>query len=110
MGRCRSPLRWPRWDQTPGALLAQIRKTDSEIEVGYRFTGTPVVLRTADGHLGLVQAVRGTSVDGLIAAVVIDGAGVEVVALAPPAAPGDPTQDVVDMLISIRAGAGDSPS
>lgn len=94
-----------RWDGTPTELLAQIQKTNAAIKGGYTFTGNRVSVLTTDGHQGVLQTVRGTNLDGLIAAFVIDGAGVEVTVVGPPAAPGDPSRAVVDMLTSVRAGA-----
>lgn len=88
------------------ALLDQIERTDELLGTGLTATGEPVAITTTSGVDGVITRYAAATVDGVLAAFVLDGTGIEVVAVGP-AQPGqDILGEVADMIASIgRIGA-----
>ncbi|MFC0528783.1 hypothetical protein [Phytohabitans kaempferiae] len=90
---------------TPLALLDQIKQTTDELhgKRGLHVTGGVAAIQTRGGDQGVIARYRGSSAAGVLAAFVIGGTGVEVVATGPPGTPAAPTQDVASMITSVGA-------
>jgi hypothetical protein len=90
---------------TPLQLLEQIKKNDK----GTRYdsgpvevTSDPVTVVNADGDKGVAAHYESGNANGLIAAFVFDGTGVEIQVLGPEAVADGVSQDVAAMLQSVR--------
>jgi hypothetical protein len=92
------------FDGTPAELIEQIDKvTSSTGDPTFRVDGTPDSVTTTDGEVGVIQPYSSARGDGVIAAFVIDGTGVEVAAYGPPAQMAATADDITAMITSIRA-------
>ncbi|MGF7123029.1 hypothetical protein [Rhodococcus sp. BE178] len=91
-------------------LLDQIRQTTEALNGanGFQVAGDPADITTADGGCGVLARYSGTTSDGVIAAFVFDGIGVEVVAVGPTEIDRDQSSDIGRMISSIshRTGGG----
>lgn len=85
------------------ALLEQIRATTTALDAsqGFHFTSDPAGISTAQGAHGVVAKFQGNRSDGMIAAFVFDGLGVQVTAYGAPDVTDDPA-DVAAMVASIE--------
>lgn len=91
------------FDGTPQELLAQIDKvTEATVDPAFRVDGTPSTVRTDTGETGALQQYTSVTENGVIAAFVIDGTGVKVTAHGSPAQMQAATQQISDMISSIR--------
>lgn len=91
------------FDGTPAALLTQIEKvTSATDDPTFKADGEPATVTTESGQVGVVQSYSSVNGDGLVAAFVIDGTGVEVTAFGPPAQMTAAASDIDDMVASIR--------
>jgi hypothetical protein len=92
---------------TAAALLQRIRETDNALfgTRGLHFGADSYPVRTATGVQGVLSPFRSAASDGVAAAFVIDGTGVKVVMTGSPAANGDSSPEIEDMLTSIRSGS-----
>ncbi|MGW5385190.1 hypothetical protein [Nocardia sp. NPDC003963] len=88
---------------TTAELLSRIQRTDELSHRGDRprVTGDPVAIVTRDGLRGLLVRYSDTHTDGALAAFVVAGTGVEVVATGPIDTPPRAATDIAEMLISI---------
>lgn len=99
------------FDGTPAQLLAQIEKvTTATDDPTFRVDGAPTTTTTDSGEVGVLQPYSSVRGDGVIAAFVIDGTGVEVTAYGPPAQLRAAAPQIDGMIASIRAtdSRGDS--
>ncbi|GAF44200.1 hypothetical protein [Rhodococcus wratislaviensis] len=98
------------FDGDAEALLAQIADTTDALHgaQGFHVTGSPETIVTDTGDRGVIAGFSGTHSDGVIAAFVLDGRGVEVVATGPAEVSGDTTVTIARMITSIghRTGEG----
>jgi hypothetical protein len=92
------------WDGSPAELLTQIRTTTDALNRAgaAHVVGQPVALQTGNGDRGQAARYRSSDEDGLIAAFVIDGTGVEVTVTGPADVPTHPEEQVAAMLANIR--------
>ena len=91
------------FDGTPDELLAQIDKLN-EVYKGIdnsKLTGDPGTITTSTGYTGVGQAFAGVNVEGIIAAFVIDGVGIEFVVQGPPGTVVTNAQVIADMIGSL---------
>ncbi|CAM2988975.1 DUF4245 domain-containing protein [Prescottella defluvii] len=90
-------------------LLDQIKQTSEALngDNGFRVTGTPVDITTADGSRGVLARYSGTASEGVIAAFVFDGIGVEAVATGPAEIADDSSSDIGAMIASISHSMGE---
>ena len=98
------------WDGTPAALLAQ-STTIVGAQIGTdRFTVTDgaTTFQTGDGDVGVVDGFSASSAEGLIAALVFDGTGLQVVVSGPQAQLAAHAQEIGTMIASISATRGGS--
>ena len=92
------------FDGTPAELLAQIEKVDSSTtDPTFRIDGDPTTFTTPHGDVGVIQTYTSENGDGVIAALVIDGTGVEVTATGPTDHMRSASGEIGDMIGSIRA-------
>jgi hypothetical protein len=100
-------VRTGRFTGAPLALLEQIKKTTDALhgKHGLHVTGDAAAIRTAGGDQGVIARYQGTSADGVLAAFVIHGTGVEVVVTGPSDLPREPSQPVASMITSVGAEA-----
>lgn len=92
------------FDGTPKALLEQAEKvTAATVDPAFRVNGAPTTTRTDSGESGVLQHYGSVDEDGVIAAFVIDGTGVKITAHGSPAQMQAATQQISDMLASLRA-------
>ncbi|WP_418062480.1 hypothetical protein [Pimelobacter simplex] len=95
---------------TPAALLRQIRRSNDQLgpNAVAIASGTPTAIVTAQGRDGVVARFTTASAEGLIAAFVLDGTGVEVVAYGPLDLAGSERldADLVAMIRSVRSAKG----
>ncbi|MFB7718484.1 hypothetical protein [Nocardia sp. NPDC056100] len=85
----------------PGALLAQIERTDAALQGAFTATGDPVAITARTGEPGLITKYAAPGADGVLAAFVFGKTGVEVIAIGP-AQPGrDLLTDVGQMIAGI---------
>jgi hypothetical protein len=97
------------FDGTPAELIEQIDKvTSSTSDPTFRVDGTPDTVTTTGGEVGVLQPYSSARGDGVIAAFVIDGTGVEVTAYGPPAQMAAAADDVTTMITSIRTQGDDA--
>lgn len=92
------------WDGTPRALLDQIGKitTTEAGPDGFELSSEATTVQTASGATGVVQGFRSPRVEGLIAAFVFDGTGIEVQVVGPPDQLAKHTEEIGRMISSIR--------
>ena len=95
------------WDGTPRALLDQITKitTTEAGDDGFSLSSKPTSFQTASGADGVLQAFRSQRVEGLIAALVFDGVGVQVQVVGSPEQLDRHSREIGTMLASIRQEA-----
>lgn len=91
-------------------LLEQIKETSDALatEESPRVTGAPVHVTTHSGDRGVISRFSSSTADGVIAAFVFDGTGVEVVATGPAEVDHRIPEDIARMIVSIddRTGEG----
>ncbi|KQR17251.1 hypothetical protein [Cellulomonas sp. Leaf334] len=96
------------FDGTPAELVTQIAKvTSSTGDPTFRVSGDQSTIPTADGQVGVTQAYSSVQGDGVVAAFVIDGTGVEVTAYGPPAQMAAAADDLHGMITSIGTSQTD---
>ncbi|MCX4093231.1 hypothetical protein [Nocardia sp. alder85J] len=86
---------------TPLDLLRQIERTDTLLDGASAITGDPAVIVNQDGAKGLLARFTRGGSDGVIAAYVLDGRGVQAVALGPTGLTPEQTRNIADMIVSI---------
>ena len=88
---------------TPEELLTQIDKLNETYKSidNSKLTGDPGTITTSTGYTGVGQAFAGVNVEGVIAAFVIDGIGIEFVVSGPPGTVVDESQVIADMIDSL---------
>ena len=95
------------FDGSPAELLAQVEKvTSSTQDPSFRVSDEPATVTTSTGETGVVQTYSSVRGDGVIAAFVLDGTGVEVTAYGPPAQMRAAADEITDMVASIDDGDG----
>jgi hypothetical protein len=92
------------WNGTPRALLHQITKitTTEAGPNGFELSSRPTTVETASGATGAVQGFRSARVEGLIAAFVFGGTGIQIQIVGPPGQLSHHADELVRMLASIR--------
>ncbi|MCW0190395.1 MAG: hypothetical protein OJJ55_03775 [Rhodococcus sp.] len=92
------------------ALLEQIKKTSDALATAesLRVSGDSSSITTASGIRGVITSYSNSTADGVIAAFVVDGKGIEVVSTGPSDVAPTITDDIAHMIVSIshRAGEG----
>lgn len=83
------------------ALLDQIEQTQQQLGSALTATGDPVAVTTLSGESGLMTRYAAPQVDGVLAAFVIGGTGVEIVAVGPEQAGQDILTDVGAMIATL---------
>lgn len=97
------------FDGTPAELLGQIEKvTSSTQDPSFRVSEEPGTVTTTSGEVGVVQPYRSARGDGVIAAFVLDGTGVEVTAYGPPAQMRAAATEITDLIASIDSTGDDA--
>jgi hypothetical protein len=92
------------FDGTPVELIEQVDKvTSSTVDPTFQVNGTPGTVTTSAGDVGVIQTYSSVRGDGVVAAFVIDGTGLEVTAYGPPTQMRAAAGDITDMIASIRA-------
>ena len=87
----------------PDQLLEQVEKvTSSTDDPTFKVEADPATVTTPAGDVGVIQTYSSVNGDGLIAAFVIDGTGLEVTAYGPPAQMTAAASDIDDMIASIH--------
>lgn len=96
------------FDGDAEALLQQIRETTDALndEAGFHVVGDPVPFQTATGDVGVIANYQATGSEGLLAALVYDGAGVEIVATGPQDTPAATVEDIARMIASVSYQEG----
>lgn len=90
------------FDGTPAELLDQIEKvTSATDDPSFKVAGDPATVTTPSGEVGVIQSYSSVNGDGLVAAFVIGGTGLEVLAYGPPAQLAASRDEVLDMVASI---------
>lgn len=84
------------------ALLEQIERTDELLGGALTATGDPVAIATRAGLNGVITRYAATGIDGVLAAFVHNGTGIEVVAIGPAQPGGDILGEVAEMIASIE--------
>ncbi|MFE3544285.1 hypothetical protein ACFXK0_15080 [Nocardia sp. NPDC059177] len=104
-GPTRFAVRTGEFAGTAEELLTQIEKNDELLTSpeSLRATGDPQPITTRDGTRGLIVHYSSADTDGALAAFVIDGHGVQVVATGPIDSPPQAATDVAAMLTSVAA-------
>ena len=88
---------------TPTQLVRQIETVNtSTIAPSFQLEGEPTTVTTTSGEVGVVQPYGNLQNDGLVAAFVIDGTGVELSASGPSAQMRTAADDIKAMVLSIR--------
>ncbi|MFF0817472.1 hypothetical protein ACFYVR_20245 [Rhodococcus sp. NPDC003318] len=90
------------------ALLQQIKDTSAALGQHVHVDGTPVPITTESGERGLFARYAGPQFAGALAAFVIDGRGVQVVAVGPSDTEQQRAEDIAGMITSIRRSEGAS--
>ena len=92
------------WDGSASELLEQLTvATDAGNDRrALHVTGTPSTFTTTAGQPGALARYRSTTVDGLIAALALNGTGVAIVVTGPVDVPDNPSGDIAAMLTSIN--------
>lgn len=94
----------PARSTAPAELLAQVEKiTSSTRDPSFTAEGEPTTVTTASGQTGVMQSYSSVDGDGLVAAFVIDGTGVEIVAYGPSTQLTAARASVEEMIASITA-------
>ena len=90
------------FDGTPAELLDQIEKiTSATDDPSFKVSGDPSTVTTPSGETGVIQSYSSVHDDGVVAAFVIGGTGLEVLAYGPPAQLAASQDEVLDMIGSI---------
>ncbi|WP_156382977.1 MULTISPECIES: hypothetical protein [unclassified Rhodococcus (in: high G+C Gram-positive bacteria)] len=96
------------YDGTPDQLLEQVQKVTSRTDdPTFRVDGNRATLTTAAGETGVAQPYNSVRSDGVIAAFVLGGTGVDITAYGPPTQMTAALDDVRAMIASIRTVDGD---
>ncbi|MGW5310631.1 hypothetical protein [Nocardia thailandica] len=90
------------FDGDAAALLARIERTDELLGGALRAEGDPVAITTRGGVDGMITRYAAANTDGVLAAFVLDGTGIEVVAVGP----AEPGQDVLGQVAEMIASIG----
>jgi len=91
------------FDGTPAELLDQIEKvTSSTSDPSFTVDGDPATVTTPNGEVGVIQTYSSVDGDGVVAAFVIDGTGLEITAYGPPTQMTAASEDIDDMVASIQ--------
>ena len=93
------------WDGTPRSLLDQITRISTTLddgEDGFTLSTRPTTLQTSAGATGVVEGYRSARNDGVIAAFVFDGEGVELQAVGPRDQMAHHDEEIEQMLRSVR--------
>jgi hypothetical protein len=93
-----------QWDGTPRALLDQITKitTTESGGKGFELSTGPTSVQTSSGADGVLEGFRSSRVEGLIAAFVFDGQGLQVQVVGPPDQLARHGAEIERMISSIR--------
>jgi hypothetical protein len=92
------------FDGTPAELIGQVEKvTTSTTDPTFRADSPTDTVTTTAGDVGVIQTYSSVRGDGVVAAFVIDGTGLEVTAYGPPTQMRAAAGDITDMIASIRA-------
>ncbi len=83
-------------------MLDQIQRTDELLGEALTATGDPVAISTRAGLPGVITRYAAAGVDGVLAAFVLDGTGVEVVAVGSAQSGQDILGEVAEMIASIE--------
>ena len=98
------------WDGTPRELLDQVTRIATTVDGedrGLTLSTRPTTLQTSSGETGVVEGYRSARNDGVIAAFVLDGVGVEFHAIGPRDQMAHHSEEIEQMLRSFRQeGAG----
>jgi hypothetical protein len=96
------------FEGTATQLLAQIDQTSALLNFGHgpQVTSAPVQFRTSSGLEGVLAHYQTIQLDGVVAAFVVDGLGVKVVARVPNDVGTATTRDVATMIASIAHQEG----
>ncbi|MGW5571119.1 hypothetical protein ACWEVD_07925 [Nocardia thailandica] len=90
------------FDGDAAALLSRIERTDELLGGALRAEGDPVAITTRGGVDGMITRYAAATTDGVLAAFVLDGTGIEVVAVGP----AEPGQDVLGQVAEMIASIG----
>jgi hypothetical protein len=92
------------WDGTPRALLDQVTRitTTESGGDGFAVSTRPTTIQTASGLDGVLEGFRSPRVEGLIAAFVAGGQGIEIQVVGPTAQLNRHTDEIGRMLASFR--------
>ncbi|MXP20067.1 hypothetical protein GIY30_01620 [Gordonia sp. HNM0687] len=98
-------IRTAPFDGTPEELLDQIRDNNADLgdlapDIGQKAAS----ITTTDGHRGVIADYQVPTGEGVVAAFVDDGLGVEVVAAVPPEYERESAEDIARMIQSITIG------
>lgn len=97
------------FDGTADQLLDQVEKVTSRTaDPSFRVDGSRSTLTTTTGQTGIVQPYSSLSNDGLVAAFVLDGTGIEITAYGPPTQMTAAAQTIRDMIASIQTIDGNN--
>ncbi|MFD7075270.1 hypothetical protein ACFV9G_13770 [Nocardioides sp. NPDC059952] len=100
-------ITYDAFDGTPSELLEQIAKVTSGTgDETFTIDGEPATVTTRAGDVGVIQAYSSANGDGLIAAFVINGTGLEVTAYGAPAQMAAAADTVHAMITSIHEVEG----
>lgn len=93
---------------SPAQLLAQIENNNARYRngSGFKATSDPVTIENSAGDRGAAARFQGSTGQGLIAAFVFAGTGVEIVAVGPKSVDDAVPQQVTAMIQSVRPVAG----
>ena len=93
------------WDRTPRELLDQITRIATTLDEGdgaFTLSTRPTTLQTSSGETGVVEGFRSARNDGVIAAFVFGGDGVELQAVGPRDQMAHHDEEIEQMLRSVR--------
>lgn len=93
-----------RFDGDARALLEQIRHTTAALDDSVHIDAAPSPITTDSGEQGVVARYAGPQFAGTLAAFVVDGRGIQVVAKGPPDMPHETAVEVARMIASIGQG------
>lgn len=97
------------FDGTPSQLLDQTAKVTSRTsDPSFQVEGDRTNLTTVTGEPGVLAPYSSIRGDGLAAAFVIDGTGLQITAYGPPAQMTAAAEDIRDMITSIRSTDGNN--
>ncbi|UGT57034.1 hypothetical protein [Nocardia asteroides] len=88
------------YDGDAAALLAQIEQTDELLGSAITASGEPAAVTTRSGLNGVATRYAAPNTDGVLAAFVLDGTGIEVVAIGPAEPGNDVLGEVAEMIAS----------